>query len=369
MIELKSQLGDTIESDNLWENPMGTNGFEFIEFTAPDPVILEDLFSKLGFAPIARHRSKNVTLWRQGGINFIINGETTGFPADFAGKHGPSINAFALRVDDAAKVLNHAATEGVKVLEGSVGPMELNIPALEGVGGSLLYLVDRYREASIYDIDFNYIEGMEHNPAGYGLNYIDHLTHNVYQGHMDDWANLYERVFNFKEVRFFEIEGKVTGLKSRAMTSPCGKIRIPINEESSVGKKGQIAEYLDQYHGEGVQHVALSSTDIVSSVEQIRTCGVAFLETPDTYYELVDSRLPGHGVDLGPLKKNGVLIDGFPAEGKGLLLQIFTECMLGPIFIELIERRGNDGFGEGNFKALFESMELDQIRRGVVDAE
>lgn len=369
MTDASLAIDDPFERTNLWDNPMGTNGFEFIEFTAPDPAILENLFTTLGFTAIARHRAKNVTLWRQGGINFIVNAETSGFPADFAGLHGPGINAFAIRVDDASVVLEHAEKQGIRVHAGSAGPMELNIPALEGVGGSLLYLVDRYRQASIYDIDFNYIEGVAPNPQGVGLTEIDHLTHNVYPGHMDDWASIYQRVFNFKQIRFFNIEGKVTGLKSRAMTSPCGKIRIPINEDSSQGTTGQISEYLDQYHGEGVQHVALSSTDLVATVQQLRQQQIAFLDTPDTYYELVDDRLPGHGVNLAQLKNNRILIDGNPVDGQGLLLQIFTECVLGPIFIELIERRGNDGFGEGNFKALFESIELDQMRRGVIDTK
>lgn len=353
---------------DLWDNPMGTDGFEFVEFTAPEPAQLEALFRTMGFAPVARHRSKDVTLYRQGDINFILNAEKEGQAAEFARLHGPSINALAFRVEDAARALRHAETEGAKVHRGVVGPMELNIPAVEGIGGSLLYLVDRYGpRGEIYDVDFVPIDGADPRPQGYGLEVIDHLTQNVHRGNMDTWAEFYSRLFNFREIRYFDIEGKLTGLRSKAMTSPDGKIRIPINE--SADDKSQIVEYLEHYKGEGVQHIALSTRDIVATVEGMRASGIRFLDTPDTYYEMVDDRLPGHGLDLEPLRKNRILVDGAPTEGQGLLLQIFTENVIGPIFFELIERRGNEGFGEGNFKALFESMELDQIRRGVLKAE
>jgi 4-hydroxyphenylpyruvate dioxygenase len=208
------------------------------------------------------------------------------------------------------------------------------------------------------------IDGVEQNPHGVGLLQIDHLTHNVHNGQMDVWAGFYERLFNFKEIRYFDIHGKATGLKSRAMTSPCGKIRIPINEPSD--EKSQIQEYLDLYHGEGIQHIALTSADIYRSIEQLRSNGIELMDVPDTYYEKVDQRLPGHGEDLDELRRHRILIDGDPVHGKGLLLQIFTQTVIGPIFFEIIQRKGNDGFGEGNFRALFESIERDQIKRGVV---
>jgi len=242
--------------------------------------------------------------------------------------------------------------------------MELNIPAIKGIGGSLIYLVDRYSEQSIYDVDFVPTgKGMLRRPAGVGLLEVDHLTHNVYRGRMDAWAGFYETLFNFREIRYFDIEGKLTGLHSRAMTSPCGRIRIPINE--SADDKSQIEEYLTAYRGEGIQHIALATDDIHATVEALRDRGIAFMDPPpDHYYAAVDERLPAHGEDLGRLQKNAILIDGAPTEGGGRLLQIFTRTVIGPIFFEIIQRKGDEGFGEGNFKALFEAMEQDQIRRG-----
>jgi 4-hydroxyphenylpyruvate dioxygenase len=197
-----------------------------------------------------------------------------------------------------------------------------------------------------------------------GLLHIDHLTHNVMRGNMDKWAGFYEKLFNFREIRYFDIEGKKTGLLSRAMTSPCGKIRIPINE--SQDDKSQIEEYLREYRGEGIQHIALGTSDILRTVDVLREQGVQFQDTPDTYYEGVDKRVGRHGENIEELSKRRVLIDGNPEKGEGLLLQIFTQNVIGPIFFEIIQRKGNDGFGEGNFKALFESIELDQMRRGVL---
>jgi 4-hydroxyphenylpyruvate dioxygenase len=355
------------EARDLWDNPMGTDGFEFVEYTAPDPEALAAVFRRMGFAPVARHRSKRVTLYRQGDINFIVNAEPESFAQSFARLHGPSICAIAFRVRDAAAAYSRAITLGARPVTGRIGPMELNIPAIEGIGGSLIYLVDRYgARGTIYDVDFLPLEGTEPAPTGVGLTTIDHLTHNVHQGRMDVWAGFYERLFGFRQIRYFDIEGKLTGIKSRAMTSPDGKIRIPINESGGhPGRVDQIAEYLQAYHGEGIQHIALGAHDIYATVETLRAGGVAFLDTPDTYYTLVDQRLPGHGEDLGRLARDRILIDG----GKdGLLLQIFTDTVIGPVFYEIIQRKGDDGFGEGNFKALFESIELDQIQRGVLHA-
>ncbi|MBV8738579.1 MAG: 4-hydroxyphenylpyruvate dioxygenase [Alphaproteobacteria bacterium] len=355
-----------LQRRDLWDNPMGTNGFEFIEYTGPEPQALAALFERMGFIAAARHRSKNVTLYQQGDVNFILNAEPESFAQAFARLHGPSVCAIAFRVADAAKAYERAISLGAKPVHGKVGPMELNIPAIEGIGGSLIYLVDRYGDHTIYDVDF--VPTAEAKAgANVGLTRVDHLTHNVHRGRMGLWAEFYERLFNFREIRYFDIEGKLTGLRSQAMTSPDGKIRIPINE--SADDKSQIAEYLEAYHGEGIQHIALATNDIYTTVETLAQRGISFMSVPDTYYEAVDERVPGHGEDLGRLRRDRILIDGAPGEGQGLLLQIFTDTVIGPIFFEIIQRKGNDGFGEGNFRALFESIERDQIRRGVLSRD
>ncbi len=351
---------------DLWDNPMGTDGFEFVEYAAPDPAQLGALFERLGFAAVARHRSKDVTLYRQGGINFIVNAEPQSFAQAFARQHGPCACAMAFRVADAAQAYRRALELGAEPGPATAGPMELNIPSIKGIGGSLVYLVDRYGDGgSIYDVDFRWTG--ERSPHGAGLSGIDHLTHNVHRGNMDAWAGFYEKLFNFRQVRYFDIEGKLTGLKSKAMTSPDGKIRIPINESAGQeGRVDQIEEYLREYHGEGIQHVALSTDGIYETVESLRQAGNAFMDAPpETYYEMLGERLPGHGEDLDRLKRNGILVDGAP-EG-GLLLQIFTQTVIGPIFFEIIQRKGDEGFGEGNFRALFESIERDQIKRGILN--
>jgi 4-hydroxyphenylpyruvate dioxygenase len=341
-------------------NLMGTDGFEFIEYTAPDSRALARLFESMAFEPVARHRSKDVTLYRQGEINFIVNHEPDSFAQSFARVHGPSVCAFAIRVKDAARAYKRAIDLGAKPHHAQVGPMELNIPALRGIGGSLIYLVDRYgSELNIYDVDF--VKLPRTAAVSAGLTDIDHITHNVQEGRMDHWAQFYERLFGFREIRYFDIHGQKTGLRSRAMVSPCGKIRIPINEPTDPGS--QIEEYLHAYHGEGIQHIALSTADIHGCVEALKNRGVRFMSTPRTYYEALDARVPGHGQDLDRLQRNGILVDG--EQGK-LLLQIFTETVIGPIFFEIIQREGNTGFGEGNFQALFEAIERDQIERGVI---
>jgi 4-hydroxyphenylpyruvate dioxygenase len=342
-------------------NPMGTDGFEFVEYTGPDPTALRSLFETMGFPAVARHRSRNVTLHRQGDINFIINAEPDSFAQNFARQHGPSICAMAFRVKDAALAYKRALELGAKAGPQTAGPMELNIPSIQGIGGSLIYLVDRYGDRSIYDVDFVPVTPavLRTNP---GLMLIDHLTHNVHRGNMNVWAGFYEKLFNFREIRYFDIEGKKTGLFSRALTSPCGKIRIPINE--SQDDKSQIEEYLRDYHGEGIQHIALATDNIYATVDLLRSQGVVFQDTPDTYYDGVDARVTGHKESLSELQKRRILIDGSAKDG--ILLQIFTVNVIGPIFFEIIQRKGNEGFGEGNFQALFESIELDQIRRGVV---
>ena len=353
---------------SLWENPLQTDGFEFVEYAAPDPAALGVLFEQMGFSAIAKHRSKNVLLYRQGEINFIVNAEKDSFAQGFARVHGPSICAMAFRVKDSAHAYHRLIEQGAWGVEAHPGPMELNIPAIKGIGDSLIYLVDRYPGngggVSIYDIDFVPFPGVGQHPQGAGLVTIDHLTHNVHRGRMEEWASFYERLFNFREVRYFDIEGKLTGLRSKAMTSPCGKIRIPINESSD--DKSQIQEYLVAYRGEGIQHIALAARDIYATVAVLRERKVVFQDTPDTYYEALATRLPGHKEDTRRLKEQRILLDGAPVKDE-MLLQIFTSTVIGPIFFEIIQRKGNEGFGEGNFQALFESIELDQIRRGVLE--
>ena len=348
-----------IAADN---NPLGTDGFEFVEYAAPVVSAMAALFGKMGFSEVARHRSKEVVLYRQGDINFILNHEPHSFAQAFARVHGPSVCAFAIRVKDAAYSLKQATALGANAYHGRVGPMELNIPAIRGIGGSLIYLVDRYGERSIYDVDFVPGGGALPEVDGAGLTHIDHLTHNVHKGRMDQWAEFYQRLFNFREIRYFDIHGQKTGLRSRALVSPCGKIRIPINEPSD--RQSQVEEYLDAYHGEGIQHIALASRDIYASIEGLKNRGVAFLATPPAYYDRLEERVGSHGENAQRLARNHILIDGSP--DAGVLLQIFTRTVIGPIFFEIIQRKGNDGFGEGNFRALFETIEKDQMARGVL---
>ncbi len=368
----------TTSSATTWDNPMGTDGFEFIEYAAPDPAAMGALFERMGFQAVARHRHKAVTLYRQGDINFIINAEPDSFAQRFARLHGPSVCAIAFRVQDAKAAYERAISLGAWGYAGQAGPGELNIPAIKGIGDSIIYFIDRWRgkngaqpgdigNIGFFDVDFEPLQpnsAANLNPVGHGLTTIDHLTHNVHRGRMEEWAGFYERLFNFREVRYFDIEGQATGVKSKAMTSPCGKIRIPINEEGNE-KAGQITEYLDRYRGEGIQHIALTSTDLYASVDSLQMADIQLLTTSETYYELLPKRIPDHGEDLEGLRQRNILVDGRPGD---LLLQIFSENQLGPIFFEFIQRKGNQGFGEGNFKALFETMELDQVRRGVLKA-
>ena len=349
---------------DLFENPIGTDGFEFVEYTSKEPEKLAALFEQLGFAAVGKHRSKDVIHYKQGDINFLLNRESAGQPDIFRNQHGAGANAMAFRVKDAANAFAEAVKRGATPIEPKAGPMELNIPAIEGIGGLNVYLVDRYGAQTIYDVDFEPIPGADTGAKSAGLTYIDHLTHNLHRGNMDKWATYYEDIFNFREIRYFDIEGKLTGLVSKAMTSPCGKIRIPLNE--SQDDKSQIEEFLERYNGEGIQHIALGTDDIYKTVEDLAGRGVPFQTTPGTYYDKVDARVPDHGEDTARLRADNILIDGAPTEGQGLLLQIFTQDAIGPIFFEIIQRKGNEGFGEGNFKALFESIEEDQIRRGVL---
>jgi 4-hydroxyphenylpyruvate dioxygenase len=356
---------------DLFENPLGLDGFEFVEFASPTPGVLEPVFETLGFSAVAKHRSKNVTLFRQGDINFILNEEPHSHAAYFAEEHGPSVCGMAFRVRDAHVAYSKALEAGAQPVEIPTGPMELRLPAIKGIGGAPLYLIDRYeQDKSFYDIDFNFIEGVDRNPQGCGFKLIDHMTHNVYRGRMDYWADFYKRIFNFREIRYFDIKGEYTGLLSKAMTAPDGKIRIPLNEEASQGV-GQIEEFLMAYNGEGIQHIALICDDLIECWDALKTKGLPFMTAPPgTYYEMLEERLPGHGEPVEQLQTRGILLDGSTEnDDPRLLLQIFSETMVGPVFFEFIQRKKDEGFGEGNFTALFESMERDQIRRGVISGD
>ncbi|WP_449256405.1 4-hydroxyphenylpyruvate dioxygenase [Bosea sp. (in: a-proteobacteria)] len=348
-------------------NPAGTDGFEFVEFAHPEPEKLDILFRRMGFTPVARHRSRDITLYRQGDINYLLNREPDSHASRFVAAHGPCAPAMAWRVVDARQALKRALALGA---EEYAGPgKSLDVPAVIGIGGSLLYFVDRYGEAgSAYDAEFAWLGETDPKPEGFGFFYLDHLTHNVVRGNMDTWYKFYHDTFNFREIRYFDIAGKMTGLTSRALTSPDGKIRIPINE--SADDRSQIEEYLREYKGEGIQHIAIATNDIYAGTDAIAAAGLAFMPgPPDIYYEKSKSRVKGHQEPLDRLRKRGILIDGEGVVGGGetrILLQIFSKTVIGPIFFEFIQRKGDDGFGEGNFKALFESIEEDQIRRGVL---
>ncbi|KAF1686685.1 4-hydroxyphenylpyruvate dioxygenase [Pseudoxanthomonas broegbernensis] len=351
------------------ENPMGIDGFEFVEFAAPagQGAALHDYFRRLGFVRIARHRSRPISTYRQGDCTFLVNEDPDSFAAAFAAQHGPSACGFAIRVK---KLADWVRTQALRNGAEPFGEREqlgkaVAAPVIKGIGGCMLYIVDRYDEAgTIHDPDYEYLAGAERMPKGFGLTFIDHLTHNLYPGNMAKWADYYERLFNFREIRYFDIKGAKTGLLSKAMTAPDGMVRIPLNE--STDPKSQINEYLDAYRGEGIQHIACFTEDIHDTVEKMRAAGVEFLDTPDTYFDVIDQRIPDHGEDVARLRRNRILIDADPETGTRKLLQIFTQNAVGPIFFEIIQRKGNEGFGEGNFQALFESIERDQMRRGVL---
>lgn len=354
---------------DLFENPIGLDGFEFLEFTAPKKGMLEPIFEAMGFTLVARHKSKDVELWRQGDINLLSNYEKKCHAAYYAEEHGPSACGMAFRVKDSQHAYKEVLARGAQPMDTHTGPMELKLPAIKGIGGAMLYLIDRYEgENTIYDIDFNWIEGVDRHPEGCGFHTLDHLTHNVYRGRMNFWAGFYEKLFNFKEIRYFDIKGEYTGLLSKAMTAPDGKIRIPLNEEA-VGGGGQIEEFLMKYNGEGIQHIAFACDDLVACLDKLKAKGMKFMTPPpNTYYDMLEERLPRHGENVDELQKRGILLDGTTENGEPrLLLQIFSETVFGPVFFEFIQRKQDEGFGEGNFKALFESIERDQVNRGVLN--
>lgn len=345
------------------DNPAGTDGFEFVEFAHPEPQVLRDLFTRMGYAHVATHKTRAVEVWQQGDITYLITSEPGSHAADFMAEHGPCAPSMGWRVVDAQKALAHAVAQGA---EEWTGPKSMDVPAIVGIGGSLIYFVDQYYETSPYNEEFTWHASA--HPEGVGFYYLDHLTHNVFKGRMDHWFDFYERIFNFRQIRFFDIEGKYTGLLSRALTSPCGRIRIPINEDR--GETGQIVEYLKRYKGEGIQHIAVGARNLYDATDAIAERGIRFMPPPpDTYYDLSYDRVVGHEEPRDRLARHGILIDGEGVVDGGetrILLQIFSRTVIGPIFFEFIERKGDDGFGEGNFKALFESIEQDQIDRGVI---
>lgn len=347
------------------ENPAGTDGFEFVEFAHPEPQALRDLFARMGYVLTARHKTKAAELWQQGDITYILNTEPGSHAARFASQHGPCAASMGWRVVDAKAAYDHAVTSGATPYDAP--DKVLDLPAIVGIGGSLIYFTDQYGRQNPY-ADFDWLTRPK--PKGVGFYYLDHLTHNVHKGNMDIWFDFYGKIFGFKQIRFFDIEGKHSGLYSRALTSPCGRIRIPINEDR--GETGQIVEYLKRYKGEGIQHIAVGSDDIYSTVDEIAERGLKFMPKPPmAYYELSKTRVAGHEEPLDRMAKHGILIDGEGVVDGGetrILLQIFSKTVIGPIFFEFIQRKGDDGFGEGNFRALFESIEQDQIDRGVLKA-
>ncbi len=350
-----------------FENPTGIDGFEFVEFAAPpaQQPLLHDYFGRMGFTATLRHRTRPITIYRQGGVNFLVNDDADSFAADFARAHGPSACGFAIRFTrPSAEVLETVIGNGGEAIVDKADTRAVDAPVVKGIGDCMLYLVDRYGErGSMYE-DYLPVQGTEQNPRGFGLTFIDHLTHNLYFGNMQKWSDYYERLFNFREIRYFDIKGVKTGLVSKAMTAPDGVVRIPLNESND--PKSQINEYLDSYKGEGIQHIACFTDDIYATVERMREAGIEFLDTPASYFDVIDERVPDHGEDVPRLARNKILIDADPETKQRKLLQIFTTNAIGPIFFEIIQRKGNEGFGEGNFQALFESIERDQMQRGVL---
>ena len=348
-------------------NPAGTDGFEFVEFAHPEPEKLREVFTRMGYELTARHKSKAIEVWQQGDITYLLNDEPNSHARRFVEEHGPCAPSMCWRVADRFKAYEHALSRDAVPYEGD--GRALDLPAIVGIGGSLIYFTDSYGDGtSPYDTEFEFVGTKK--PEGLGFYYLDHLTHNVHKGNMDTWFRFYGDIFNFREIRFFDIEGKFTGLLSRALTSPCGRIRIPINEDR--GETGQIVEYLKRYKGEGIQHIAVGAHDIYASTDAIAARGLTFMPPPPkAYYDLSHSRVIGHEEPLDLMQKHGILIDGEGVLHGGetkILLQIFSKTMIGPIFFEFIQRKGDDGFGEGNFRALFESIEQDQIDRGVLKA-
>jgi 4-hydroxyphenylpyruvate dioxygenase len=340
-------------------NPCGLDGFAFLEFSGPDIKRVKKQFVEMGFQPVATHQDQDITLYQQGEIQFIVNGASDCQAAKHSTTHGSGACAMGFQVKDANAAFQYAIKHGATAFEDCTHAHH-GLPAINAIGGSVIYFVDDNHKPFNKKWKINTTAAI----PGNGLIAIDHLTHNVFRGNMDKWAKFYESIFNFQEIRFFNIVGKMTGLISRALASPCGKIKIPLNE--SKDDHSQIEEFLHEYHGEGIQHVALTTANIYKTVNSLRKQGVKFLDVPDTYYEMLDERLPWHQEPVAQLNAEKILMDGERDPQHGLLLQIFTENIFGPVFFEIIQRKGNQGFGEGNFQALFEAIERDQIRRGTL---
>ena len=341
----------------MTKNPIVLNGIDFIEYASSDSSELKNLFHKLGFEEIAHHKKKKISLFQQGNCKFVINEEKNSFAEDFYRLHGPSVCALGFGVKHAKQTLDWAKSHGASVVPND--PQSHSFPAIQGVGKSLIYLVENPNH---WTENFQFKKPCSSSQ----VLFIDHLTHNVPTGEMELWCQFYNKIFNFTERKFFDIKGLKTGLISKVMTSPCNTITIPINEpaKNELGKKSQIQEYLDEYKGSGIQHIALNTKDIVSTVSHLTKQGIKFLDVPESYYEKLKERVPLIKEDLNDLKANLILGDG---DNQGYLLQIFTKNVIGPIFYEIIQREGHDGFGEGNFQALFDAIELDQMKRGYLN--
>jgi 4-hydroxyphenylpyruvate dioxygenase len=344
---------------NATKNFVETSGLSFLEFSGSRPALLTSLFEKMGLKKGGENNSKGISIYHQDDIRFISNPSTGGNAEVFRSVHGRGASAMGFKVEDSVQAYELALALGAEAADQTDYP----IPAIKGVGKSLIYLIDADAEKKLFSI-LNFTRPASGTAGETCLQRVDHLTHNLNIGGVERMSQFYEKIFGFKYIRSFHIEGKKTGLYSQVVASRCGKIIIPLNETKD--DKSQIAEFIRDYNGEGVQHIALTSSDIYKTLEKLTENGILFQDTPDTYYELIDSRLPGHGENVEKLRKNRILIDGGEAQGGGFLLQIFTKNSIGPIFFEYIQRKGNQGFGEGNFQALFDSIELDQERRGVL---
>lgn len=340
-------------------NPCGLDGFAFLEFSGPDKNKLHRQFTDMGFQAVATHQDQDITLFQQGEIQFIVNAAPHCQAAAHAKTHGSGACAMGFKVRDAQAAFQYAIKHGATAFEDTPDTHH-GLPAIQAIGGSVIYFVDDTHQP--FARQWNTLSTTP--VVGNGLMSIDHLTHNVFRGNMDKWADFYASIFNFQEIRFFNIKGKMTGLISRALGSPCGKIKIPLNE--SKDDVSQIEEFLHEYKGEGIQHIALTTEDIYKTVHSLRNQGVKFLDVPDTYYEMLNDRLPWHQEPVNQLNAEKILMDGEIDPKDGLLLQIFTENIFGPVFFEIIQRKGNQGFGEGNFQALFEAIERDQVKRGTL---
>lgn len=343
------------------QNPCGLNGVDFIEYSGPGAQYFENLFTKMGFAEVAQVLGKKIKLFRQGDINFILNTEPDTFAAQFEKMHGPSVSATGFRVGNAEKAFEVAVSRGARPYDGNETSRGASpFLAVYGIGDSLIYFIDEKNHKRMYENIFGLKNNDDLRPVGLGLKIVDHFTNNVPVGEMQKWCDFYEKVFNFREARYFDIKGKSTGLISKVMRSPCSLFSVPINEPSD--PKSQIQEYLDEYKGSGIQHLALVTDDIVPTLEDLKKNQMQFLNPPPkTYYAQLKDRLPQVTEDLNRLEKNAILVDG---DHDGYLLQIFTKNVIGPVFYEVIQRKGHQGFGEGNFQALFDAIEADQKARG-----